>query len=66
MRVVNGCLSEAWDILEALNAAATFEVAREITSSTVLHNKEDEALDLEDVDELCDVLMLELLEDVDF
>jgi len=66
VRVVNGCLSGARHILEAVNAAATFEIAREVTSSTVLHDKEDEALNLEDVDELCDMLMLELLKDADF
>ena len=66
MRVINGCLSRTWDILEALNAAATFEISRKVTPSTVLHNKEDEALNLKDVDELCDVLMLELLKDADF
>jgi hypothetical protein len=59
-------LSRAWDVLEAVNAAATFEIARKVTSSTVLHNEEDEALDLKDVDELCDVFMLELLKDADF
>jgi hypothetical protein len=66
MRVVNRCLSGFWDVLEALNATTAFEIAREITSSTILHNEEDEALNLEDVDKPCDVLVLELLKDADF
>ena len=61
---LEGCAGSGC-VLETVDPAAFLDVVGEVTACAVLHDEVDVGLCTDDVDETCDVSVLERLEDVD-